>query len=60
RQIAQASGVSPVWQRGFHDYGIRDTADHLACVRYVIENPVRAGLVAHPSDYSFLICPASY
>lgn len=34
-----------VWQAGFHDHAIRDGADMRALARYVVANPVRAGLV---------------
>jgi putative transposase len=42
------------WQKGFYDRILRTEADHLACVRYVVANPVRAGLVDFWEDYPFL------
>ena len=41
----------PVWQRGFHDQAIRDGADIRALARYVIGNPIRAGLVDTANQY---------
>jgi putative transposase len=40
-----------VWQRGFHDHAIRDDEDLQAVARYIIANPLRAGLVKHIGDY---------
>jgi REP element-mobilizing transposase RayT len=34
-----------LWQPGFHDHGVRAEEDLRALARYVIANPVRAGLV---------------
>ncbi|WP_368563440.1 transposase [Pseudoxanthomonas sp. UTMC 1351] len=35
----------PVWQRGYHDRGLRDEKGIRAAVDYCLQNPVRAGLV---------------
>jgi len=41
-----------VWQSGFHDRALR-RIEHLYEVgNYILENPVRAGLVKHREDYS--------
>jgi putative transposase len=40
-----------VWQAGFHEATIRDTADYLSRVRYIQMNPVAAGLVARAEDW---------
>ncbi len=42
-----------VWQAGYHDRVLRSEADTPAVVAYVLANPVRAGLVENPGDYSF-------
>jgi len=44
---------SKVWQRGFHDHAIRKDEDIKAVARYVIANPLRAGLVQNIGDYPF-------
>ena len=41
----------PVWQRGFHDHALRADEDLSSAARYVIANPVRAGIVARVGDY---------
>jgi REP element-mobilizing transposase RayT len=40
-----------VWQDGFHDHAIRREEDLRGVARYIIANPVRAGLVARVGDY---------
>ena len=40
------------WQRGFHDHAIRSNEDLRAAARYVVSNPLRAGLVERIGDYS--------
>ena len=41
---ALASRPGPWWQHGFHDHAVRDERSLESIARYVIENPVRAGL----------------
>ena len=43
-----------LWQRYPHERVLRDDEATLAVARYIIENPVRAGLVSDPRDYPFL------
>jgi REP element-mobilizing transposase RayT len=40
-----------VWQRGFHDRGLRPGDDIKAMARYLVGNPLRAGLVESIGDY---------
>lgn len=40
-----------IWQRGFHDRAIRREEDLKSMARYIILNPVRAGLVKRVGDY---------
>jgi len=42
-----------IWQPGFHDRTIRTDEDLRQVSRYIVENPLRAGLVGSLSDYSF-------
>jgi REP element-mobilizing transposase RayT len=44
----------PLWQEGFHDRVLREEDDTPAVIRYVLENPVRAGLVAAAADYPWI------
>ena len=41
----------PVWQRGFSDHRIRDTADYTAHLRYIDDNPAKRGLVERAMAY---------
>ena len=45
----QIGGV--VWQRGSHDRALRCDEDVQQVARYVVVNPLRAGLVRHLGDY---------
>ena len=42
-----------VWASGFHDRAIRREEDRVAIARYIVRNPVRAGLCARIGDYPF-------
>ncbi|MEN2394858.1 REP-associated tyrosine transposase [Pseudomonas halotolerans] len=41
-----------LWQEGFHDRAIRKEEDLQAVARYIVANPLRAGLVKKIGDYS--------
>jgi REP element-mobilizing transposase RayT len=41
----------PVWQRGFHDRAICKDEDVVSIARYMIGNPLRAGLVKTIGNY---------
>ncbi len=52
RGIAPLRGTSGrTWQRGFYDHALRKDEDVLATARYIVANPVRAGLVKKVGDY---------
>lgn len=40
-----------VWQQSFHDHLLRAEEDARAVARYIIMNPLRAGLVMRVGDY---------
>jgi REP element-mobilizing transposase RayT len=40
-----------VWQKGYHDPAAREEEDWQAMARYVVANPLRAGLVQSLRDY---------
>jgi putative transposase len=42
-----------VWQDGFHDRAIRDEEDVRAIARYIVANPLRAGLAASIGGYPY-------
>ena len=39
------------WQRGFYDHAIRKDEDLRSVARYIVANPIRAGLVNTIADY---------
>ena len=47
-------GNGALWQRSFHDRGIRDARDYERAAVYVLENPVRAGLMGDWGEYPFV------
>jgi REP element-mobilizing transposase RayT len=52
RRITRESGCPrPVWQAGFHDHCVRSEEVLRRVARYVIANPLRAGLVESIRDY---------
>ena len=57
-RLADSGVDAPVWQPGYHDHALRDDEDYSVRIRYLIDNPVRAGLVERIGDYPYLILPA--
>lgn len=51
-KTSRISGIS-LWQKGFHDHALRHEPDLLPTARYVIANPLRAGLVGRVGDYPY-------
>ena len=43
-----------LWQRGYFDRVLREEDDTIAVARYVLGNPIRAGMVSSPQQYPFL------
>jgi putative transposase len=46
-------GVGRLWQPGYHDRIVRQDEDLIAYSDYIMQNPVRAGLVARALDYPY-------
>jgi putative transposase len=47
-------GNGRLWERYSYERVIRDDMELALTIGYLVENPVCAGLVAHPRDYPFL------
>ncbi|MBU6956485.1 transposase [Pseudomonas sp. CVAP len=45
------NGSGAFWQSGYHDRAIRDGEDLRPFARYIVANPLRAGLVENIGDY---------
>ena len=52
-RTARAIACGGLWQRGFHDHAMRREEDLVAAARYVVANPLRAGLVRRLRNYPF-------
>lgn len=54
RSLGRIQGIDiEIWQRGFHDHAVRRNEDLKVLARYVVLNPVRAGLVDHIGQYPY-------
>jgi putative transposase len=42
-----------LWQPGFYDHILRQEEDRRTVIRYLLNNPIRAGLVASLNDYPY-------
>ena len=52
KAINRSTGQSvSLWQEGFHDRALRREEDLVKLARYVVANPLRAGLVEKLGDY---------
>lgn len=54
--VRDAGGARFTWQPSFHDRVIRNPAELEATLRYVMENPMRAGLVAEGEQWPWVWC----
>ena len=45
---------TPLWQRYGYEHVLRGDEDTLPVARYILENPLRAGLVASVDEYPFV------
>ena len=53
---AVAGMREPVWQRGYFDHRLRSDEDLHGQARYIVANPLRAGLVETLAAYPFWWC----
>jgi REP element-mobilizing transposase RayT len=47
-------GQGRLWQRSFHDHGLRTPHDYEAAATYILNNPVEAGLAESWEDYPLI------
>jgi len=52
----QCAQTNHVWSPGYHDRALRHEDDLRAVARYIVANPLRAGLVSHVLDYPYWDC----
>jgi len=53
KEIAGRGIRRPIWQRGFFDHVLRNDESYSQKWEYVLNNPVRAGLVARPEEWPY-------
>ncbi|OGS96718.1 MAG: transposase [Gallionellales bacterium RBG_16_56_9] len=51
RRQRHQTPITPLWQKGFHDHALRVEEDIVDIARYIVANPLRAGLVKSIGDY---------
>ena len=42
-----------IWQAGYNEHRVKDASDYQQHVRYIHENPVRAGICGSPREYEY-------
>ncbi len=47
----ESTNGNKLWQPGYYEHVLREMEDTEAVLRYILENPVRKGLVAHYLNY---------
>jgi putative transposase len=56
KSLSSRAEGRPIWQSGFHDHALRVDEDVRDAARYIVLNPVRAGLVERVTDYPHWDC----
>lgn len=51
RSYGEIQSNTPLWQQGYHDHAVRKEEDMQQLARYIVANPLRAGLVSTIGDY---------
>ena len=51
KSISAHAYGQPIWQAGYYDHAIRKDEDKVNIARYIIANPIRAGLVKRVGYY---------
>ena len=51
--VKRMSGGDCLWQQGYHERVVRSDEASMSVARYILENPVRAGLTRTFQDYPF-------
>jgi putative transposase len=49
-----AKEIGIVWQRDFFEHRLRKDESHIEKANYILQNPVRKGLVTRPEDWPFV------
>jgi putative transposase len=52
-EVRRSAGLVAIWQPGFHDHALRTEESVRQAARYLVANPLRAGLVTQIGEYPF-------
>jgi putative transposase len=52
-ELRRSAGLVGIWQPGFHDHALRTEESVHEAARYLVANPLRAGLVTQIGNYPF-------
>ena len=52
RERGEIAAKQALWQEGYHDHALRKEEDVQKMARYIVANPLRAGIVSKIADYS--------
>ena len=47
----EVGATKPLWQPEFYDHALREEEDRISIARYIVANPLRAGLVTNIAEY---------
>ncbi len=56
KSVYSKKSKTRVWNDGFYDHAIRADEDLIETARYIVANPLRAGLVDRIGDYPYWDC----
>ncbi|SFK67892.1 REP-associated tyrosine transposase [Rhodanobacter glycinis] len=56
KRLRQTGPHARIWAHGFHDHALRHDEDIRTTARYIIANPLRAGLAERVGDYPYWNC----
>lgn len=50
---AERPAIGAIWEKGFHERAIHTESTVKPAARYIVSNPLRAGLVRQPGEYPY-------
>ncbi len=56
KSVYSQKSKARIWNNGFYDHAIRADEDLIETARYIVANPLRAGLVDRIGDYPYWDC----
>lgn len=53
KTVGGLNGIKPLWQKNFYDHVVRKEESLVKIAEYIVNNPVRKGLVARWEEYPY-------